>query len=76
MSPHSPAAVPRQDRRTTAYDDLEREVARTAELVLRLTALADRYEARALGREQVALIRGTVLRAQQAIVRAAERLPG
>jgi hypothetical protein len=68
--------VPRQERRTAPLDDVEQEVARTCELVLRLASLADRYEAAALGRDRVALMRETVLQGQQALaaLAAAERL--
>ncbi len=67
MAPHLPLAVPRQQRRSAPLDDLEQEVARTAELVLRLTALADRYEAAALDRDRIALMRDAVLRGQRAL---------
>jgi hypothetical protein len=75
MTPHAPL-VPRQGRRSGPDDDVEREVARTAELVLQLTALADRYEAARLSRDRVALMRATVLRGQRALadLAAPERL--
>lgn len=77
MPPHTPLVVPRQARRTPAVDELEREVARTAELILRLTGLADRYEAAALSGERVALMRQTVLQGQRALaaLAAVERRP-
>ena len=80
MAPHDPVVVPPQQRRRNPPEPslahVEREVARTAELVLRLTALADRYEAEALSDERVALMRETVLRGQQALadIAGSERL--
>lgn len=63
MAPHTPVAVPHQPRRGDALDlpvtAVEREVTRTAELVLRLTALADRYADQPASAERVALIRAT-----------------
>lgn len=53
MSPYVPG--PRRAR--PPLDDLEDEVARTAELVLRLTALAERYALRTGSSERVALLR-------------------
>lgn len=75
MSPDTPVVLPRQQRRSAPVDDLEREVARTAELVLRLTALADRYESAALSGERVRVMRQAVLRGQRALaaLAAAER---
>ena len=60
MAPHVPVLVPRQQRRDDPLARVEREVARTAELVLRLTALADRYAHHAASAERVALMRATV----------------
>lgn len=72
MAPHTPVVVPRQQRRgsrlDTTLDAAEREVARTAELVLRLTALADRYDAHPDSTERVALMRATASLGQQALL--------
>lgn len=65
-----PPAVPRQLRRggrPDVLDAVEREVARTAELVLRLTALADRYAAHPASAERVALMRATASLGRRAL---------
>ena len=70
MAPHTPV-VPRQQRRSgpldSSLDAVEREVARTAELVLRLTALADRYAARPASAERVVLMRATASLGRKAL---------
>lgn len=71
MAPHTPVVVPRQQRRGDrpdgTLDEVEREVARTAELVLRLTALADRYAAHPASAERVALMRATASMGRRAL---------
>lgn len=49
-------------------DDLERAVARTADLVLKLAALAERYETSAASAERVAALREAVRRGHDALV--------
>lgn len=49
-------------------DDLERAVARTADLVLKLAALAERYESSAASAERVAALREAVRRGHDALV--------
>ena len=49
-------------------DDLERAVARTADLVLKLAALAERYEATASSAERVAALREAIKRGRDALV--------
>lgn len=49
-------------------DDLERAVARTADLVLKLAALADRYETSAASAERIAALRDAVRRGRDALV--------
>ena len=69
MAPHTPV-VPRQQRRGPldgSLEAVEREVARTAELVLRLTALADRYATHPASAERVALMRATASLGRQAL---------
>ena len=63
MAPHVPVFVPRQQRRDDPLARVEHEVARTAELVLRLTALADRYAHHSANADRVALLRATVMEA-------------
>lgn len=68
MPEHLPQGVPRQVRRRLPHDEVEREVARTAELVLRLTALADRYATHPESGERVVLLRGTADLARRALL--------
>jgi hypothetical protein len=68
MTEHLPRVVPRQVRRRLPHDEVEREVARTAELVLRLTALADRYDTHPASRERVVLLRATAALARRALL--------
>ena len=72
MAPRTPVVVPRQLRRPgpmdSSLDRVEREVARTAELVLRLTALADRYAMQPASAERVALMRATAAMGRRALV--------
>lgn len=71
MAPPDPVVVPRQQRRAGSADPLaavEREVARTAGLVLSLTALADRYATRPGSAERVDLMRVTAALGRQALV--------
>lgn len=70
MSEQPGVTVPRQDRRRVpaAGADLEREVARTAELVLRLTALAERYAVHPGSGERVALLRATAALGRRALL--------
>ena len=49
-------------------DDLERAVARTADLVLKLASLAERYEATASSAERVAVLREAMSRGQASLV--------
>ncbi len=68
MTPHLPR-VPRQARRLAApLDAGEQDVARTADLVLKLTALADRYEGGAGSPDRVALMLHTARRAREALL--------
>ncbi|MCW2679652.1 MAG: hypothetical protein JWM62_1053 [Frankiales bacterium] len=71
MALQTPGLVPHQTRRSIPLDDVEREVARTAELVLRLTALADRYAGRPESAERVALMRSTASLGREALVQIA-----
>lgn len=72
MAPQPPVVVPRQQRRSSrparSLDAVEREVARTAELVLRLTALADRYAQHPTSAERVALLRSTAALGRRALL--------
>lgn len=49
-------------------DDLERAVARMADLVLNLAALADRYETSAASAERIAALREAVRRGHDSLV--------
>lgn len=49
-------------------DDLERAVARTADLVLKLASLAERYETSAASVERVAALREAVRRGRDSLV--------
>ena len=69
MTSNSRVHVPRQLRRgTEEIDEVERAVARTADLVLKLTALADRYEPDARNAERVAAMREAVQRGRRSLV--------
>ena len=68
MTQQTSDLVPRQSRRHC--DDLtgvENEVARTADLVLKLTALADRYDGGDTTADRVRLLRETAARGCQAL---------
>lgn len=49
-------------------DDIERMVARTADLVLKLAALAERYETSAASAERIAALRDAVRRGRDSLV--------
>lgn len=49
-------------------DDLERAVARTADLVLKLAALAERYEASGAGADRIAALRAAVRKGRDSLV--------
>lgn len=49
-------------------DDLERAVARTADLVLKLASLAERYETSAASAERIAALRDAVRRGRDSLV--------
>lgn len=63
--------VPRQTRRPARLDDVEQEVARTADLVLKLTALADRYDGASDSARRVRVLRETADRGRRALVQLA-----
>lgn len=65
------AHIPGPRRARQALDDDEREVARTADLVLHLTSLAERYDSRSGSAERVALLRATASVARRALVQLA-----
>lgn len=60
--------VPRQGRLPAPLDEVERAVARTADLVLKLSALAERYERLGAAAERVLSLRGTVERGRRALL--------
>ena len=64
-----PLVLPRQ---RSAEPDVEREVARTADLVLKLSALADRYESTRADPQRVARMRAAVERGLHAVDDVAE----
>lgn len=69
MPSSDPVLVPRQQRRAgDPVDAVEREVARTADLVLRLTALAERYAARPDSADRVALMKATASMGRRSLV--------
>ena len=68
MTEQLPPSVPRQLRWRVPLADVEGEVARTADLVLRLTALADRYATHSDNGERVALLRATAAQARRALL--------
>lgn len=49
-------------------DDLERAVARTADLVLKLASLAERYEASGAGADRIAALREAMRRGRDSLV--------
>lgn len=69
MTSTTPLPVPLQ---RTPEPDVEHEVARTADLVLKLAALADRYESARADPQRVARMRAAVERGRQALVDVAE----
>ena len=69
MTKNTRVHVPRQlSRRGGDLDELERAVARTADLVLKLTSLADRYELEARSAERVATMREAAQRGRRVLV--------
>jgi hypothetical protein len=69
MAPRTRVVVPRQGRGPTTLDELERAVASTADLVLKLTALAERYELGSGSRERVTALREVASRGRTALLR-------
>lgn len=69
--------VPRQGRPPNPLDELERAVARTADLVLKLSSLADRYDRGDGTAERVQQLRNAVRRGRDALLALAaeERQP-
>jgi hypothetical protein len=69
--------VPRQGRPPDPLDELERAVARTADLVLKLSTLADRYDRGDGSAERVVRLRDAVRRGRDALLALAaeERQP-
>lgn len=60
--------VPRQRRLPAPLDELERTVARTADLVLKLAALADRYERVGAAADRVDRLRDTAERGRRSLL--------
>ena len=69
MSARSTARVPSQAR---PPEEVERDVARTADLVLKLAALAERYEAGSASAERVAAMQEAVRRGRWQLAALAE----